>query len=163
MMTLASTRNASPSVARPSEVSVRSMTTLTRCSSTPKAETFVNPEGSTSRAPHQRPLAAPVLQQDFVAWRDLNGVARQDVDHGFQVFRVAEFHNLRAGLHHGGALLKHSQHAAVDRRMDVEPPALLARLLARKRTNQRGSGLFPFEISDLQGELGRPQVLPSAR
>ena len=67
-----------------------------------------------------------MLQVDQVVRVNLHRVARQHVDFHFQVVRVAELHERRAGRHDGGTFLQHAQHAAVDRRINREVPAAVA-------------------------------------
>ena len=104
----------------------QSTITFTRCSSTPRVEILVKPDGSTTRtcpsAAARRPNA-PAAPGRRV---NLHRVARQHVDLHFQVGRVAQLHQRRAGRHDGGAFLQHAQHAAVDRRIDRKVPAAVA-------------------------------------
>jgi hypothetical protein len=73
---------------------------LTRCSSTPRAET----------------VAAPVLDEDALAGLHPHGVGREHVDDELEGCRVAELDEGRARGHHLLTLLKQAQHASPDRR-----------------------------------------------
>ena len=84
--TRTSTRYASPSALRRPAVPTKSMRTLTRCSSTPSADTFMNPEGSTRRT---RPFSGSPPPHCSIehgrAWRTAHRIGRQEVGHDLQL------------------------------------------------------------------------------
>jgi hypothetical protein len=66
------------------------MMTLTRCSSTPSADTFMNPDGSTRLTRLERLVTAPLLDQDGIAGRDPHGVCRQEIGHDLEASGIAD-------------------------------------------------------------------------
>ena len=112
------------------------MTTLTRCSSTPSADTLVNAAGSIRRTRPDsggRPRAAVEARRR--ARLDQDRVGGQHVDDDLEVVRIAHLDQRRADRHDGLALLRDPQHASGDGRADV--PALAACPVARAGPQQR--------------------------
>ena len=69
----------------PRSASAKSMITLTRCSSTPSADTFMKPGRlDPPDAACERLAAAPLLDPDGVARRDADGVGRQQIGDDLQ-------------------------------------------------------------------------------
>ena len=90
-----------------------SISTLTRCSSTPSVDILVKAAGSTRRTrPASVPGSAPVFDGDLRAGVNFDGIGAEHVDDHFQVARIADFKNWRARLHDCFALLRHLENEA---------------------------------------------------
>ena len=95
-------------------VSSRSTITLTRCSSTPSADT--PREGGRLNPAHlagQRFGSAPLLDPHRLPCADPDGVGGQHVDRHFHVPRIAHFQQRRARDDHPLTFLEKAQHPAV--------------------------------------------------
>ena len=105
------------------------MMTFTRCSSTPSAEIFVKPDGSTRRTRPSSAWPPPHCSMRTRAFgRNPDGVGRQQVGDHLQLSRVADFDERFARLDDRFALSYSLQHDAVDRGDDLDrrgrpPPA----------------------------------------
>ena len=90
--------------------------TLTRCSSMPRAETLVKPNGSTRRT---RPPAAgrrPSLDDHALPGGDLHGVGGEQVGDDLEVVRIADLDQRRRRRRRRARSSRHAQHDAGDRR-----------------------------------------------
>ena len=100
----------------------KSTITLTRCSSTPSADTFMKPEGSTRRTRALERLRAAPLLDDH---RRAGGTRTASVDSRSETIsssRVADLEQRLTDRDHRRALAQPLQHDAVDRRDDVDGP-----------------------------------------
>ena len=97
---------------------------------------------------------------------DLDGVGRQQVDDDLQRRRIADLEQRLAGRHHPLALLGHAQHAAGDRRAQLDA-ARLARLAGgdhrlagvAARRHQRRARRLEVVGRGAFGELRRLELL----
>ena len=125
------------------------MMTLTRCSSTPSADTFMNPDGSTLRT---RPVSAPLpphcSSRTSLPRLDPHGIGRQQVGDHFERARIPHFDNWLTHGHNCLALPEALQDHAVDRRHDLHRPAT-----GRRRLQPRARAL-QIELGARHIELG---------
>ena len=103
---------------------VTSISTLTRCSSMPSADTLVNAAGSTRPHPSFHRRAAPALDHHAPARLGLHRVGGEQLAQHFHLARIADVEQGGAGRQGGLARLGHLQHDAGHRGADLQRPRL---------------------------------------
>jgi hypothetical protein len=131
---------------------------LTRCSSTPSAEIFVKPDGSTQRTRLRSGLSPPLLDQDGLPGAYADGGTRQQVRNDFEIADVTHLDQRRPRRHDNLALLQSAQDDAVHRRLERDrgrPSAATDLQQPRARLLELMLGGAHGESSGLQRALDR--------
>ena len=129
-----------------------SITTQTRCSSTPSAEIFVNAPAPRGELPFQHARSAPAFDADGRSRFDRHRIGRQHVDDCFEIARIADLDQRGPARRDRLAFLSEPQNTTRDRSRHGQALVCVRLVIAVKQR----PGLIELMLGRMLSKLRRP-------